>query len=97
MLPGIAGTVGIAGHRTTYGAPFRHVDQLRAGSRIRLVMPYGRFEYRVTGTRITKPSDASSLVSHAGGQKLVLTACHPLYSAAQRIVVSARLTSARPA
>jgi sortase A len=91
VLPGLDGTVGIAGHRTTYGAPFRHVDQLRRGSRIVLRMPYGRFTYAVTGTRITTPDDASSLRSHAGTRRLVLTACHPLYSAAKRIVVSARL------
>jgi sortase A len=97
VLPGLYGTVGLAGHRTTYGAPFRRVDELSAGSRIILRMPYGRFTYKVTGTRITTPADASSLVSRAGTRRLVLTACHPLYSAAKRIVVSARLVSATPA
>jgi sortase A len=97
VLPGLYGTVGLAGHRTTYGAPFRRVDELSPGSRIILQMPYGRFTYKVTGTRITTPSDASALVSHAGTSRLVLTACHPLYSAAKRIVVSARLASATPA
>lgn len=97
VLPGLYGTVGLAGHRTTYGAPFRRVDELSAGSRIILRMPYGRFTYKVTGTRITTPSDASALVSRAGTRRLVLTACHPLYSAAKRIVVSARLVSATPA
>jgi sortase A len=97
VLPGLYGTVGLAGHRTTYGAPFRRVDELSRGSRIVLRMPYGRFTYKVTGTRITTPSDASALVSHAGTSRLVLTACHPLYSAAKRIVVSARLASATPA
>ncbi|HWH96332.1 MAG TPA: class E sortase, partial [Baekduia sp.] len=97
VLPGIDGTVGLAGHRTTYGAPFRRVDELRKGSRIILNMPYGTFTYKVTGTRITTPSDASSLISHAGTRRLVLTACHPLYSAAKRIVVSARLASSTPA
>ncbi|MCW3003190.1 MAG: class sortase [Conexibacter sp.] len=97
VLPGIDGTVGLAGHRTTYGAPFRHVDRLSAGSRIVLKMPYGEFTYRVIGHRITSPSDASALRSRPGQQRLVLTACHPLYSAAQRIVVSARLVSATPA
>ena len=97
VLPGLYGTVGLAGHRTTYGAPFRRVDELSPGSRIILRMPYGRFTYRVTGTRITTPSDASALVSHAGTRRLVLSACHPLYSAAKRIVVSARLVSAIPA
>jgi sortase A len=97
VLPGMTGTVGLAGHRTTYGAPFRRVDELVKGSRIVVRMPYGTFTYKVTGTRITTPDDASSLVSHAGTDKLVLTACHPLYSAAKRIVVSARLASATPA
>jgi sortase A len=97
VLPGLYGTVGLAGHRTTYGAPFRRVDELSPGSRIILRMPYGRFTYKVTGTRITTPSDASALVSRAGTRRLVLSACHPLYSAAKRIVVSARLVSATPA
>jgi sortase A len=97
VLPGLYGTVGLAGHRTTYGAPFRRVDELSSGSRIILRMPYGRFTYKVTGTRITTPADASSLVSRAGTRRLVLTACHPLYSAAKRIVISARLVSATPA
>jgi sortase A len=97
VLPGLDGTVGLAGHRTTYGAPFKRVDELGKGSRIVITMPYGRFTYKVTGRRITTPQDASSLVSHAGTKRLVLTACHPLYSAAKRIVVSARLASSTPA
>ncbi|WP_272475337.1 class E sortase [Baekduia alba] len=97
VLPGMAGTVGLAGHRTTYGAPFKRVNELHAGSRIVMTMPYGRFTYRVIGWHITTAGDASSLVSHAGQHRLVLTACHPLYSAAKRIVVSARLVSSTPA
>jgi sortase A len=97
VLPGISGTVGLAGHRTTYGAPFRRVNELSKGSRIVVRMPYGTFTYKVSATKITTPSDASSLVSHAGVKKLVLTACHPLYSAAKRIVVTARLASSTPA
>ncbi|HEY4094220.1 MAG TPA: class E sortase, partial [Baekduia sp.] len=53
-LPGEAGTVGIAGHRTTYGAPFRHLDALRRGDAIDVTMPYGHFTYRVEGTRIVR-------------------------------------------
>ena len=94
-LPGQDGTVGIAGHRTTYGAPFRHLDALRRGDPITMTMPYGRFTYRVEGTRIVKPDDVSTLRS-IGRQRLVLTACHPLYSAAQRLVVIARLEQAAP-
>jgi sortase A len=94
-LPGEPGTVGLAGHRTTYGAPFRHLDALRRGDAITITMPYGTFTYKVDGTRIVKPSDVSAL-KPAGRQRLALTACHPLYSAAQRIVVTARLVTAAP-
>jgi sortase A len=97
VLPGMVGTVGLAGHRTTYGAPFKRVNELKAGSTIIVNMPYGKFTYKVMGWHITTPSDASSLVSHAGQHRLVLTACNPLYSAAQRIVVTAKLASSTPA
>jgi sortase A len=96
-LPGLRGTVGIAGHRTTYGAPFRRIDEVRPGARLVLRMPYGRFAYRVTGTRITTPGDASALQDQRGAPRLVLTACHPLYSAAKRIVVTARQVTPTPA
>jgi sortase A len=94
-LPGQDGTVGIAGHRTTYGAPFRHLDALRRGDSVTMTMPYGRFVYRVEGTRIVKPQDVSTLRA-IGRQRLVLTACHPLYSAAQRLVVIASLEQTAP-
>ncbi|MGZ6642911.1 MAG: class E sortase [Solirubrobacteraceae bacterium] len=91
-VPGRGRTTGIAGHRTTYGAPFRHIDRLRRGDAIVLATPYATFRYAVSGTRIVAPSDVAVLANR-GGDRLVLSACHPLYSAAQRIVVSARLTA----
>ena len=94
-LPGAGGTVGIAGHRTTYGAPFRDVDELEQGDRIVLEMPYGRFAYRVERTRIVAPT-ATWVTRRTAYDRLVLTACHPLYSAAERIVVFARLERSAP-
>jgi sortase A len=88
-LPGAPGTVAIAGHRTTYGAPFRHIDQVKPGARIVVQMPYGTFEYRVERTRIVLPT-AVWITNRVGYDRLVLSACHPLYSAARRIVVFAR-------
>ena len=88
-FPGLPGTVAIAGHRTTYLAPFRHINDLHKGNLITLTMPYGRFTYAVEKTRIVSPSEYS-VVKPVGYDRLVLTACHPLYSAAQRIVVFAR-------
>jgi sortase A len=93
-LPGAPGTVGVAGHRTTYGAPFRTIDRLRPGDKITMEMPYGTFTYRVERTQIVPPT-ATEVVRRVKFDRLVLTACHPLYSAAKRIVVFAKLASAR--
>jgi sortase A len=89
-FPGEGRTIGIAGHRTTYLAPFRHLDSMRKGDRITLEMPYGTFIYRVEKTDIVDDS-AVGVVHRVDYERLVLTACHPLYSAAQRIVAFARL------
>jgi sortase A len=89
-LPGKPGTTAIAGHRTTHGAPFREVDKLKRGNRIVLSMPYGTFTYEVQRTQIVGPN-ATWILRDVGYQRLVLSACHPLYSAAERIVVFARL------
>jgi sortase A len=91
-LPGEHGTTAIAGHRTTHGAPFRHLDALRRGDAIVLRLPYGTFRYAVEGRRIVAPSELSVL-RRVGHDRLVLSACHPLFSAARRIVVSARLVA----
>jgi len=89
-LPGERGTVGIAGHRTTYGAPFRNIDELHRGDRIILETPDGTYFYRVQRTRIVD-DQALWVTRPVGYDRLVLTACHPLYSASQRVAVFARL------
>jgi sortase A len=88
-FPGQGETVGIAGHRTTYGAPFRHIDSMERGDRIVLEMPYATVVYRVQKTEIVDPTDVD-VVSNVGYERLVLTSCHPVYSAAQRFVVFAK-------
>ena len=88
-LPGEKGTSAIAGHRTTYGAPFRHIDELDRGDQIIVDMPDGRFIYRVEESKIVDDQDLSVL-DPVGYRRLMLSACHPLYSAAQRIIVYAR-------
>lgn len=95
-LPGLPGTTAVAGHRTTYGAPFRNINKLKRGDRMIMDMPYGRFTYEVIRQRIVDPGDYGVTRSVRGQDRLVLTACHPLYSAAQRIVVFARLIRAEP-
>ena len=93
-FPGAPGTTAIAGHRTTYLAPFRNIDKLKKGDEISIEMPYGRFTYEVEKRRIVAPTEVS-VIKRVGFDRLVLSACHPLYSAAQRIVVFARLISAQ--
>jgi sortase A len=93
-FPGAPGTTAIAGHRTTYLAPFRSIDRLRRGDRVVVEMPYGRFTYAVEKTRIVAPTEVS-VIDRVSFDRLVLSACHPLYSAAKRIVVFARLVAAQ--
>jgi sortase A len=88
-FPGQNGTVGIAGHRTTYLAPFRHIDSMERGDKIVLEMPYATIVYRVQKTEIVDPTDVQ-VVDYVGYERLVLSACHPLYSAEHRFIVFAR-------
>jgi sortase A len=94
-MPGQGRTVAIAGHRTTYLAPFRHIDSMRPGDKITLKMPYGTFVYAVQKTEIVDPSDVG-IIHDTGYERLVLSACNPLYSASQRYIVFARLVRSEP-
>jgi sortase A len=94
-FPGLGQTVAIAGHRTTYLAPFRHIDALAPGDQIVLKMPYARFTYVVQYHKIVLPT-ALWVTNNVGYDRLVLSACNPLYSAAQRIIVFARLQEEQP-
>jgi sortase A len=90
-IPGQPGTVAIAGHRTTYLAPFRHIDEIRDGDDIRIEMPYAAFTYSVEKHEVVDPSDVG-IIKPVGYPRLVLTACHPPYSAAHRYAIFAKLT-----
>ena len=95
-FPGQGGTIGVAGHRTTYGAPFRTIDKLDPGDEIVMDMPYGKLTYEVEKRQIVLPTALWITDRVPGRERLVLSACHPLYSAAKRIVVFARLKEAEP-
>jgi sortase A len=95
-FPGISGTTAIAGHRTTYLAPFRNIDALEPGNHILVHMPYARFTYTVTAQRVVAPSDVQAAVANVGYTRLVLSACTPLFSAEKRLLVYARLTRTVP-
>jgi sortase A len=90
-IPGQPGTVAIAGHRTTYLAPFRHIDEIQDGDAIRIEMPYAAFTYSVEKHEVVDPSDVG-IIKPVSYPRLVLTACHPPYSAAHRYAIFAKLT-----
>ena len=90
-LPGEAGNVAIAGHRTTYAHPFYNLDALSPGDNIFILTAQGLFEYTVTGSQVVSPTDISVLNTSPGKSTLTLTTCNPRYSAAQRLVVTADL------
>ncbi len=90
-LPGQPGNAAIAGHRTTYGAPFNRVDELERGDEILVTTVQGSFRYEVREQLIVSP-DQVEVLDDFGDDRLTLTACHPKYSARQRIVIVAALT-----
>lgn len=90
-MPGQAGNAAIAGHRTTYGAPFNRIDELTPGDEIVITTVQGRFRYEVAEQLIVDPSQVEVLLPIPGRNTLTLTSCHPKYSARQRIIVRADL------
>lgn len=93
-LPGQGQPFAVAGHRTTYGAPFLHLDDLRRGDPIVVTTPYARLEYVVAKKTVVKPGNITVLYDR--GYDLVLTTCHPPYSARSRLIVWGRLKAFTP-
>ena len=100
-LPGVVGNMVISGHRTTYGAPFNRVDELRKGDAIVLETRDTWYTYRVTSEQVVSPSAVEVTYAVPGNKTavptkrlLTLTTCNPKYSAKQRLIVHALLESA---
>ena len=89
-LPGQPGNAVISGHRTTYGAPFRELDQLEAGDRIEVETAIGVHVYAVRSIEIVRPTDVW-VTERRDGAWLTLTTCNPLFSARERLIVFAEL------
>jgi sortase A len=89
FMPGEGKLVYVAGHRTTYSAPFARIDAFRAGDRVTVELPYATFVYRVTG-HVIVPADAIERLRSRGREELALQACHPRFLATQRYIVYAR-------
>jgi sortase A len=95
FMPGQGQLVYVAGHRTTYLAPFSHIDSLRRGDTVTLALPYATIVYRITHHRIVAASDLSVLKSH-GREVLILQACHPRFFATHRYLAYAEPVRVTP-
>ncbi len=89
-MPGEKGNAAIAGHRTTYGAPFYRLNELKPGDDIYITTRQGKFHYTVSETKIVSPN-AVSVLDPTPDNRLTLTTCNPRFSAAQRLVVISHL------
>jgi sortase A len=93
--PGEPGRVIVSGHRTTYGAPFYRLNEVSKGDEIRVRAQWGNFTYVVTRKEVVDPSTATIVVQELNKSELVLTTCNPRFSAAQRLIVYARMVEER--
>ena len=89
-LPGTGGNFAIAGHRTTYGAPFGNLDRVQVGETIIFQTNTNQYEYRVIDVKIVSPEDNYVLEDY-GDDRITLTTCHPKFSARERLVVIGQL------
>jgi sortase A len=94
-MPGQGELVYIAGHRTTYGAPFSRIDRLHKADRVFLELPYATIEYAVTGSRIV-PASQTSVLTSKGYEQLILQACHPRFFASHRYLAYAKPVRVTP-
>jgi sortase A len=95
FVPGQGQLMYVAGHRTTYGAPFSHIDEIAKGDYVTLDVPYAKFTYRVTGHIVVDANDIERLKSRHR-EELVLQACHPRFFASHRYLVYAKLVRVAP-
>jgi LPXTG-site transpeptidase (sortase) family protein len=91
-FPGQGGSFVVSGHRTTWGAPFFKLNELQPGDEIELVLPYAVVRYTVTRVFVVAPDDIE-VVADQGKEQVSLVACHPIYSAKQRIIAQGDMSS----
>ena len=89
--PGNRGNVGIAGHRTTYGAPFSDLDKLQTGDEIMLTVGTETFKYIIDEILIVDPDQGERYLYNRGDERITLTTCHPKFSDKLRLIVTGSL------
>ena len=86
----------VAGHRTTYGAPFSDIDKLQPGDKITFEVPYGTYRYEVVDHKIVR-DDQIEVLKGRGREELALQACWPRFFASHRYIAYAKLVGVDPA
>ena len=94
-VPGEGHLIYVAGHRTTYLAPFADINDIRVGDYVTFSVPYGTFTYRVRRHYVV-PADRLSVLQDHGREVLRLQACHPRFFATHRYIVDAALVAVTP-
>jgi sortase A len=94
-LPGAGHLIYVAGHRTTYLAPFADINDIQVGDYVTFTVPYGTFTYRVRRHYVV-PSERLAVLRDGGREVLRLQACHPRFFATHRYIVDAALVSVAP-
>ncbi len=92
-LPGEPGNSAIAGHRTTYGAPFANLNDVNLGDQVHVTTGKGRFTYTVSDVKIVGPNQTDVLRPQKDRTLLTLITCHPRWSTAKRLIIVAELSS----
>ncbi|HUB70663.1 MAG TPA: sortase [Acidimicrobiales bacterium] len=95
-LPGQVGNLAIAGHRTTYGAPFFRLDEVKVGDRVVIDVPEGRAVYKVSQPPFAVSPYDTSVLADFGDARLTLTTCNPPFFATTRLIVVAKLAQWLP-
>lgn len=103
QLPGEIGNFVVSGHRTTYSAPFNRVGELKPGDEIDIDTRDGKYVYKVTAKQVVNPTDVqvtAPVPFHPGERAtkrmITLTTCHPMYSAAERLIIFGQLSAEYP-
>lgn len=89
-LPGTGGNFAVAGHRTTYGAPFGNLDRVQVGETIIFQTNTNQYKYKIIEVKIVSPED-NYVLENYGDDRITLTTCHPKFSAKQRLIVIGQL------
>jgi sortase A len=94
-LPGQLGNVAIAGHRTTYGAPFGRINEIKKNDKIVLETTSGTYTYIVqSAPRVVSSTDVKVAQTTDPNSAIVtLVSCHPKWTSAKRIIVVGLLDS----